>query len=66
LLANHARSEAWPIFQSHYNRWLKRALRGETLLIPERKQLEKPSDAASMDLSDRKTALSALRKEMGL
>ena len=66
LLANHARGEAWPVFQAHYNRWLKRALRGETLVIPERKQLEAPSDAANMDLNDRKTALSALRKEMGL
>ena len=54
------------MFQGHYNRWLKRALRGETLMIPERRQLEAPSDAASMDLNDRKTALSALRKEMGL
>ena len=66
LLANHARSEAWPVFQNHYNRWLKRALRGETLMIPERKRLEAPSDGGSMDLNDRKTALSALRKEMGL
>jgi hypothetical protein len=35
-------------------------------VIPERKQLEAPSDAASMDLNARKTALSVLRKEMGL
>ena len=66
LLANHARNEAWPVFQSHYNRWMKRALHGETLVIPERKQLEAPSEAAKMDLSDRKAALSALRKEIGL
>ena len=66
LLANHARHEAWPVFQGNYNRWLQRALRGETLTIPERKQLEAPNEAESMDLTDRKTALSALRKEMGL
>ena len=66
LLANHARSEAWPVFQGHYNLWLKRALRGETLIIPERKQLETPNKAASMDLNERKSALSALRKEIGL
>lgn len=66
LLANHARGEAWPVFQGHYNRWLKRALRGETFTIPERKQLEAPNEEASMDLKDRKTALSALRKAMGL
>jgi len=66
LLANHARGEAWPVFQGHYNRWLKRALRGETLLIPERTQLEAPGRAEIMDLKDRKKALSALRKEMGL
>jgi hypothetical protein len=66
LLANQARADAWPIFQGHYNRWLKRALRGEALTIPERKQLEAPTEPVSMDLKDRKTALSALRKEMGL
>jgi hypothetical protein len=66
LLANHARSESWPVFQGHYNRWLKRALRGEALVIPKRKQLQAPSEAAGMDLDDRKTALSALRKEIGL
>ena len=66
LLANHARGEAWPVFQSHYNRWLKLALRGETLMIPEREQLEAPSETASMDLKDQKTALSALRKKTGL
>ena len=66
LLANHGRNEAWPVFQNHYNHWLKRALRGETLVIPERKQLEAPCDAASMDLNDRITALSALREETGL
>ena len=66
LLANHARSEAWPVFQGHYNLWLKRALRGETLMIPKRRQLEAPNEAANMDVKDRKTALSALRKDMGL
>ena len=66
LLANHVRGEAWPVFQGHYNRWLRRALRGDTLMIPERKQLEAPSERVSMELNDRKTALSALRKKMRL
>ena len=66
LLANHARGEAWPVFQGHYNRWMKRARRGETLLIPERTQLAAPVRAESMNLKDRRKALSALRKEMGL
>ena len=42
LLANHQRSEAWPTFQTHYNQWLRRALAGETLTIPERKAISAP------------------------
>ena len=66
LLANHPRHEAWPAFQKQYNHWLKRALKGETLTVPERAQLTAPDEATSMGLDDRKEALMALRKQLSL
>ena len=66
LLANSTRSEALPRYQVHYNRWLKRALKGENLSIPERKQLEEAPDETQMTLEDRQAALTSLRQQLKL
>jgi hypothetical protein len=65
LLANNTRSEAWPAFQAHYNQWLRRALAGETLMIPERKAIDAPQEQDAMSNDQRKAALSALRQQLG-
>jgi hypothetical protein len=65
LLANHQRSEAWPAFQAHYNQWLRRALAGETLTIPERKAISAPREEDAMSTDERKEALSALKEQLG-
>ena len=66
LLANSTRSEALPRYQIHYNRWLKSALKGENLSIPERKQLEETLDETPMTLEDRQAALTSLRQQLKL
>ena len=65
LLANHARNEAWPAFQVHYNRWLRQALAGETLTIPERKTIDAPREESTMSTDQRKEALYALKEQLG-
>ncbi len=65
LLANHTRNEAWPSFQVHYNQWLRRALAGETLTIPERKAIDAPREENAMSNDQRKEALSALKEQLG-
>jgi hypothetical protein len=65
-LANSTRSEALPRYQVHYNRWLKSALKGEHLTIPERKQLEEASNETRMTLEDRQAALTSLRQQLKL
>ncbi len=66
LLANNTRSESWPPFQIHYNQWLRRALGGETLTIPERKSIETAPDEAAMSTAQRQKALSSLREKLGI
>ena len=65
LLANHTRNEAWPAFQVHYNQWLRKALAGETLTIPERKSIDAPREEDAMSNDQRKEALSALKEQLG-
>ena len=65
LLANHTRSEAWPSYQTHYNHWLRRALAGEALTIPERKAIAAPCEEDIMSTEQRKEALSALKSQLG-
>ena len=65
LFRSHQRSEAWPVFQAHYNQWLRRALAGETLTIPERKAIGAPREKDAMSTNERKEALSALKQQLG-
>lgn len=65
LLANHTRGEAWPSFQVHYNKWLRRALAGEVLTVTERKTIDAPREEDTMSNEQRKEALSALKEQLG-
>ena len=52
-------------FKSHYNQWLRKALAGETLTIPERKAIDAPREEGVMSNDQRKEALSALKEQLG-
>ena len=65
FLANNPESTTWPIFQKHYEKWLLKAVRGESLTLPQQPELahERP---VALDPQAQKDALAALRKDIGL
>lgn len=65
FLANNTEHVTWPVFRDHYESYLIRASRGETLTIPERQALP-PQQHRQMSDDDRRAALKQLRRETGL
>jgi len=65
FLANETESKTWPVFRAHYERWVSRAARGETLQGPERVAIA-PPETATPSADEQMTHLARLRKEIGL
>jgi len=65
FLANNPESITWPVFQKHYEKWLLKAVRGESLTLPQQPELAHEEPVA-LDPQAQKNALAALRKTTGL
>jgi hypothetical protein len=65
FLANEPEAKTWPVFRTHYEHWVSRAAKGETLQGPERLGLT-PPDEALPSPEEQATHLARLRKEIGL
>ena len=65
FLANNTERTSWPIFRDHYQRYCARVLKGESLAMPQARQLEQPkADPLSRD--DQLAELQKLREQAGL
>jgi uncharacterized protein YjiS (DUF1127 family) len=65
FLANEPEAKTWPVFREHYERWVSRAARGETLKGPERVSISPPEETVPSP-EEQATHLARLRKEIGL
>ena len=65
FLANEPEAKTWPVFRKHYESWVSRAARGETLQGPERVSISPPAETL-LSPKEQATHLARLRKEIGL
>ncbi len=65
FLSNNAERVTLPIFKGHYDRWVARLSRGETIELPARAELPEPQ-ALVMTKEERQQALANLRETLDL
>ena len=65
FLSNNAERMTLPVFKSHYDRWVARLSRGETIELPALAELPEPTSVA-MSKEERQQALNTLRATLDL
>ena len=65
FLSNNAERMTLPVFKSHYDRWVARLSRGETIALPAHAELPEPTTVA-MSTEERQAALNTLREALNL
>ncbi len=65
FLEHNSEQVSWPVFRDHYQRYVSRVLRGETLQVPEPQAIErKPQDPLPRE--QQQAELRKLRAKLGL
>ncbi|MDA8660129.1 replication protein P [Luminiphilus sp.] len=65
FLSNNAERMTLPVFKGHYDRWVARLSRGETIELPTRAELPEPETVA-MSKEEQQQALNQLRAALDL
>jgi hypothetical protein len=65
FLSNNAERMTLPVFKRHYDRWVARLSRGETIALPAHAELPEPTTVA-MSTEERQAALNTLREALNL